>query len=207
MRIYVHCEEPTIEIIIKNVFKNLLPDTVEFEFTVKSKPALINGLENSLEFYGSKWSYDKDFRVIIISDSDGQDCKDIKSILETKAQKFNLPTSTNPDPITDQFAILNLVIVEELESWFIGDIEALVKSYPKMPKSLHKQKGFRGFDKIKKPKEQLDQKLISIGYFKHYVRRNELAETLTPHMNPDSNQSASFQYFRRRLTDLVRADL
>jgi len=94
-------------------------------------------------------------------------------------------------------------VVEELEAWFFGDVMALRKAYPRLP-DISKKAAFRNPDRIRGGTwETLERLLQKAGYYKGGLPKIELAKTITPHMEPASNTSKSFQTFRQALLELV----
>lgn len=88
--------------------------------TVKANPRkrlLLDRLPSILRGYGK--SLGSDSCVAVIIDSDRKDCKAFKAELNS------ILRSCNPSPNS-----LIRIAVEEIEAWYIGDKEALVKAYP-----------------------------------------------------------------------------
>jgi hypothetical protein len=102
------------------------------------------------------------------------------------------------------FQVLNRIVVEELEAWFLGDAEALNRAYPKVPTSVANQARYRDPDAIKGGTwEALEAVLVKHGYHRSGLRKMQAATEIAQHMNVESNRSKSFQVFRDGVRCLV----
>ncbi|HEV7669315.1 MAG TPA: DUF4276 family protein [Thermoanaerobaculia bacterium] len=95
--------------------------------------------------------------------------------------------------------------VEELEAWFLGDIEALRAAYPRVPSTLAQRRGFRDPDAIQNTWETLERLLQKSGYHPQGLPKIAVARAISAHMDPERNASRSFQVFRDGLRELVGA--
>ncbi|HEY9853456.1 MAG TPA: DUF4276 family protein [Leptolyngbyaceae cyanobacterium] len=99
--------------------------------------------------------------------------------------------------------VLHRIAVEELESWFLGDIPAVRAEYEKIPASLSQKATFRNPDAIKGGTwEQLDRTLKYYGY-ETGLQKFDFAEKVSPHMDVENNLSKSFQVFRDGLRTII----
>ena len=88
--------------------------------TAKADPAkrmLLDQLPRLLQGYGKTPGIDA---VVVVLDSDQRNCKDFLRELKSLVQ------GCNPVPCT-----LFRLAVEEMEAWYLGDREALMKAYPR----------------------------------------------------------------------------
>jgi hypothetical protein len=83
-------------------------------------------LEKRLKGYAA-W-IPADWRIVVLVDEDREDCRRLKSKLEAAAAAAGLLTKTKARKTP--FVVLNRIAVEELEAWFLGDVEALRTAYP-----------------------------------------------------------------------------
>ncbi len=121
-------EEPSAEVALKVLLPKILPPEVECVYHVFSgKTDLMRKLPARLRAY-SMW-LPPDYRIVVLVDRDRDDCKRLKTYLETQAIEAGLITRTNSP--TGAFQILNRIVVEELEAWFLGDLSAVCQAYPK----------------------------------------------------------------------------
>ena len=104
-----------------------------------------------------------------------------------------------------RFQVLNRIAIEELEAWFFGDVHALNQAYPKVPKTLGVRSRYKDPDSIKGGTwESLERELKKSGYFIGGLRKIEAAKTISAFMEPERNNSKSFQVFRDGLREMVR---
>ena len=88
--------------------------------TAKADPAkrmLLDQLPKLLQGYGKTPGIDA---VVVVLDTDRRDCKDFLQELKSVAE------GCKPAPST-----LFRLAVEEMEAWYLGDREALMKAYPR----------------------------------------------------------------------------
>ncbi len=138
----------------------------------------------------------------MLVDRDEEDCKRLKARLEKICHTAGLISKTAAG--TEQSAqVINRIVVEELEAWFLGDVTALRHAYPRLP-DISQKAAFRNPDRIRGGTwETLERLLQKAGYYKGGLPKIELAKTITPHMAPACNTSESFQTFRKALLELV----
>lgn len=142
--------------------------------------------------------------IVILIDEDRADCHRLKGQLEDAARRANLRTratsAQNQPP-----ELVARIAVEELEAWFFGDVAALVEAYPRVPRTLHRQKKYRDPDHISGGTwEALERVLQKAGYFPGGLQKMEVARAVSARMDLDRNSSRSFCAFRdalRRLTN------
>jgi len=93
--------------------------------SAKADPAkrmLLDQLPRLLQGYGKTPGIDA---VVVVLDTDRRNCKDFLQELKSVAQ------DCNPSPRT-----LFRLAVEEMEAWYLGDREALVKAYPRAKRDV-----------------------------------------------------------------------
>jgi hypothetical protein len=86
------------------------------------------------------------------------------------------------------------IAVEEAEAWLLGDTAAVLKAYPKAKIAVLDR---YIPDAICGTWEVLKEALASKN-----ISKADWAKAITPHMDPDKNQSPSFQYFKTKLEAL-----
>lgn len=167
--------------------------------TAKADPAkrmLLDQLPRLLQGYGKTPGIDA---VVVVLDTDRRDCRDFLQELMALLQ------GCKPAPRT-----LFRLAVEEMEAWYLGDREALLKAYPRAKREVldrYEQDSVcgtwelladavhaGGVAAIKKAGWPLP------GQIKH-----EWAEKIGPFMSLDGNASPSFGKFRNGLLRLVLA--
>ena len=165
--------------------------------SVKADPAkrmLLDQLPRLLQGYGKTPGIDA---VVVVVDTDRRDCKGFLQELKSVAE------GCNPVPRT-HFRLA----IEEMEAWYLGDREALLKAYPRAKRDvldryvqdsacgtwelLADAVHTGGVAAIKKTGWPLP------GQIKH-----EWAEKIGPFMSLNQNASPSFGKFRDGLSRLV----
>jgi len=101
--------------------------------------------------------------------------------------------------------VINRLAIEELEAWFFGDWEAVLRAYPKVHRTVPNRSGYRDPDAIRGGFGRLLKDAYNVvWYFRTGLRKVEAARTIAQHMDPNKNRSASFQGFRAALTEMTR---
>ncbi len=191
MHVEVFVEEPSA----KEALDRLLPKMVgaRHSFQVhafRDKQELLEEIPKRLMAY-SRWM-PADWRIVVLVDEDREDCKALKGRLVEAAEDAGLSGR-----------VLCRIVVEELEAWFFGDVEALRAAYPRIPKTLHRKRPYRNPDAIEGGTwEALDRLLRRHGYRAGLVK-TEAARRIAQHMDPERNRSHSFQVFRCGLARLL----
>ena len=189
---------------MEEALKILLPRMLPAETTYRllnfqGKQNLLRQLPVRLRGYAA-WITD-DYRIVVLLDEDRQNCLELKQRMETAAREAGLSTKTNSGGA--RFQVLNRIVVEELEAWFLGDMEAVRQAYSRIPASLLNTPRLRNPDSvIGGTWETLEKTLQRHGYFKGGYPKVEAARTISTHMDINRNRSKSFQVFRDGLLAL-----
>ena len=197
LRLFVHVEEPSMKEALDNLLPSLLPATpVEVKIIDHgSKKALLSNLPDRLRGY-ARWA-DPALRVLVLVDRDDDDCLVLKTNLEKAARAAGLPSKTVPDR-QGKFQVVNRIVIEELEAWFLGDTDALAESYPGVPPTLACKAAFRDPDAVRGGTwEALSRVLKAAGHYAGSDRlpKIEVARRVSSKMAPDRNRSNSFRMF------------
>lgn len=195
-------EEPSAEAFLAGFLPRLLPETITWQLiTFQGKADLLTNLESRLKGY-RRWIPD-DFRIMVLVDEDREDCKQLKNKLEQAALNAGFITKSRA---SGPFMVLNRIAVEELEAWFLGDVEALRAAYPGVSANLGQQAKYRDPDAIAGGTwEALEKVLQRAGYFRGGLGKIELARTLAPYMQATRNRSSSFRCFVAGLAALYQS--
>ncbi len=194
---------------MKEAMEALLPRLVvgrRVDFKVidhGSKRTLLNNLPARMKGY-AKWP-DARLRILVLVDRDDDDCVKLKNMLEAAATDAGLPTKTAPDQ-ANRFKVVNRIVIEELEAWFLGDNPALVKAFPRVPTTLGKRARFRDPDAVSGGTwEALREVLNKAGYYAGSGRlpKIEVARSIAPLMEGDRNRSRRFRAFLTGLDALL----
>lgn len=204
MHLEILVEEPSAEAALHELVPKLIGSGVTFNLiTHQGKPDLLKRLPARLRGYRA-W-LPQDFRIVVLLDEDREDCRELKAEMEEAARKAGFTTASEPGARSG-FTVLNRVAVEELEAWFLGDVPALRRVYPRIPKSLGQRARFRDPDTVPGGTwEALERELQRVGYYSSGAPKIELARSVARHMEPGRNRSRSFQVFWQGLRRLVES--
>ena len=185
-------EEETSE----KVLDNLMPKIITGEHTYRcirfqGKKDLIKNLPNRLKAY-KRW-IPNNYRLIVLIDRDKDDCIELKKSLDKMAVNAGLIIKS--DVQNNTFQVLNRIAIEEIESWFFGDADAMRLAYPKLSQKFESKANYRDPDNILNTWETMEKLLQRAGYFKTGLRKTEAAYEISQHMQPLNNRSKSFQVF------------
>ena len=134
----------------------------------------------------AKEAQDFDTRVVVLVDADDEDCKELKSYL----------LSLKPAPEKTLFRIA----VEELESWFLADVEAITRAFPSA-KIARLPKGRP--DRVIGAAEAL-ARALDVEAAKVTGRdKARWAERIAPHLDLDEPQSPSLRAFVTGIDKLI----
>lgn len=178
--------------------RHLLPRLLQGRARAKvinlgSKYKLLKALEHRLRAYRARIDKGEDLHIMVLVDRDDDDCVQLKARLEQAAVVAGLPTKTQPEDY-DRFCVVNRIVIEELESWFIGDPAALRKAFTKLPAINGASGIFRNPDNGG-TWEALHRFLKKHGIYRNSYPKIEAARRIAPHMNIAQNRSASFGQF------------
>ncbi len=198
MHIEFLLEELSAQAALDILLPKLLPaDTTWKCYPHRGKTDLFQRLPGRLKTYARLFPHQLDLRVVILMDADA-DCRRRKAEMEQVVADANLLTKTTAGP-NQPFRIITRLAVAELEAWFLGDRLAIQAAYPR----VHAQH-FKGLpqdpDVIADTWETLWRVLQEGKYYMAGKAKVEWAETITPHLEPTRNTSASFQYFCQSMT-------
>ena len=144
-------------------------------------------LEKNIAPKMKSWNYGTP-HFVILRDQDGSDCKTLKVALCQKAEQGGQPFTVR-------------VVCNELESWFLGELDAVEAAYPKSKASKHKQAAkFRVPDALGNANQELE-KLVQVA---GKVGR---AEAIARYFDPTKCISNSFQVFWRTARELLDKEL
>jgi len=198
MHIEFLVEEVSVEVALHNLVPRIVgPDVSYAIHSHQGKQDLLTKLPSRLRAYRT-WIPD-DWYIVVLVDADSDDCRILKERLEHEASSACLVTKSAVLAGT-RFQVLNRIIVEEMESWFFGDVLALRAAYPRVSLSLGAKAQYRDPDTIRGGTwEALERELQRHGYFEGGLPKVAVARDVSAHMDPDRNRSRSFQVFREGL--------
>ena len=176
-------EEMSMEVTIKELLKRLVPMLNEGkDFFIQSFNGK-SGLEKNITKRMRAWNYG-DPTFVIMKDADGGNCLFIKERLA----RFARASGKN-------FKIR--IVCQELESWFLGDSEAVQAAFPRAQISNRTVK-YRNPDRLTNASDELSR---ITGDYSKVGRATLIARHL--HQNWTANHSQSFQVFRKTLVEFM----
>lgn len=186
MRIVFLLEERSMVELLRGVLPKVFPNWVENQHWIAVPHNGKSDLEASVPRKLRAWNVPGD-RFIIMRDNDGGDCrKNKQKLLELAAGKP-----------ADQ--VLVRIVCQELEGWFLGDLEAVKAAYPVAARNIiatHRR--YPDPDIMTNAAHELKQLTEVPGK----VGR---AKAISEHMDVEVNLSHSFQVFITGLRRIVTA--
>ena len=194
MQVEILVEEQSAEEALGYLLPCLLNNRARYKvINLGSKYKLLKVLPQRLAAYSHRICGGESLRVVVLVDRDGDDCEQLKARLEVMAAAAGLPTKSAP-AADGRFIVLNRIVIEELESWFIGDPSALRKAFSSLPK-IDQSKGiFRNPDNGGSW-EALHRFLKKHGIYKRSFPKIDAARRIAPYMDIRRSRSRSFQVF------------
>jgi hypothetical protein len=188
MELHIFTEEPSI----KNVFDVLLPQILPegASFVVHPHQGK-QDLEKALQSTIPSISRIPDVKILITRDQDEDNCKELKNkLLDIMKDRCSC----------DYFV---RIVCKELESWFLGDISAIEKAYPRFKKQQYMSKTkFRNVDSIVTPSEYL-KKILPDYSNRKSLPKLETSRKIAPFMNINDNKSTSFNHTINAIKQLI----
>lgn len=185
--VHIFVEEPSAKNVLEVILPQILPGNVYFQIYPHQGK---QDLEKALNSTVPSISKTHGARILVMRDQDNEDCKDVKKKIIELLRGSSAPT-------------LVRIVCHELESWFLGDLIAVSKAYPRFkPDSVSSRANFRDVDEIINANEQL---LSIIPEYSGRTRlpKIEVSESIAPFMNLTSNNSKSFNNFLSGVNKLI----
>lgn len=194
MRIEYLVEEPSAEEALKHLLPRLISRRAHWKLiNLGSKYKLLKVLTKRLTAYRRRIEQGEDLRIVVLVDLDNDECEALKRQLEGAAQDAGLTTKSAP-AANGRFLLVNRIVIEELESWFIGDPVALREAFSSLPR-IDANKGiFRNPDNGGSW-EALHRFLKKHGIYKRSYPKIDAARRIAPKLDVHANRSRSFRVF------------
>lgn len=194
MRIEFLLEEQSAEEALKHLLPRLLGQRAQWKLiNLGSKYKLLKALPQRLAAYRQRIEQGENLRIVVLLDRDADNCKALKRKLEETARGAGLASKTRPDA-QGRFHVVNRIVIEELESWFIGDPAALRQAFPSLPKIDETRGIFRNPDNGGSW-EALHRFLKKHGIFKSSYPKIDAARRIASKLDIQANRSRSFRVF------------
>ena len=171
-------EETSMENFLIEILPNILPEGYQLNANCflrphEGKSDLKKSIPKKIRVFSN---YHQATKIIIVQDQDSKDCKVLKkAILEQCHQNGDCP-------------VLVRLSCRELENWYLGDMDAIEKVYPKFKANSYKNRAkFRIVDECL---GSVEMKRIIKDFQKGYASKN-----IPKFMNVNTNKSVSFNHF------------
>jgi hypothetical protein len=185
----------TEESSIKNVFEIILPKILPQDVSFNIYPHQgKQDLENAMKKTVPSISKIPGAKILVAMDQDEADCLEVKrKLLEIMAGKCHCEASVR-------------IICKELESWFLGDIQAIEKAFPgfKMQQYAGKSE-LRNVDGLSKPSHHL-LRMIPEYSNRERLPKLDASQKIAPYLDIEHNRSVSFNQTISAIKKLVCAE-
>ena len=168
-------EEPSMKVLLDKLLLCLFPDWMEGTHFICLKHEGKTDLDKSIPRKLRAWQ-EPNVRFVIVRDNDNANCIELKENLRAVCEHANRPET------------LIRLVCQELESWYLGDLQALDKAFGTTLNSSRNRKRFANPDKWQKPSVEIKRLLPA---FQKIAGARAIAE----HLNVQNNRSRSFQVF------------
>lgn len=178
-RVEILVEEASMEECLRNLLPKVVPENWKLDENYfirkhQGKSDLKKSIRSKLPVYNN---WHEPIAVIILHDQDSADCKILKHELVQLSSSFRKP-------------LLIRIVCRELESWYLGDLNAIEQAYPKF-----KSKNFRNKHNLRFP-DHLNAKEYLKKILPEY-REIVSSREISKYMAIAENRSVSFQNFIR----------
>lgn len=125
-------------------------------------------------------------RFVVVRDNDAADCIDVKRRLARLCSDAGRPDT------------LVRLVCQELESWYVGDLQALAAAFPGCAVDTPaNRKRYDDPDRLRKPSAEMDR-LVPM------FQKRSGARAMAAQLSADRNRSRSFQVFVEGVARLAR---
>jgi hypothetical protein len=174
-------EEPSARDLLEGLLPKLLPDTVHVRFLVfEGKQDLEKQLVRKIRGWKAPNS-----SFVVMRDQDAADCRNVRKVLENLGNQC----------VGAQVHVR--VVCRELESWVVGDWQAIAAAFEKPELVSQAQKA------IHRMPDKLGRPIDAIRKFIPEYQKRDGARRVGPWLDPSRNQSESFQAFCRCMRRIV----
>ena len=180
MRLVFFLEESSMEVFLEEFLSRNFPQ-LEFLFVVFDGA---KDLELSFHRKLRHWRIPGD-RFVVVRDNDGGDCYSRKKKLSDLCSEAGRED------------VLVRIVCQELEAWYLGDLDALADAYDDPSVLKYKEKAkFRNPDSISRPADQ-------VGKFVERLSKRDAARRLGRVIDVESNRSNSLRVFVEGVRRLI----
>ncbi len=174
-------EEASMAEVLEIIMPKFFP-TIDYQLvTHRGKQDLLKSIPRKLR----AWKTPGD-SFVILHDNDGGDCLHLKARLVTLCQEAGHPDT------------LVRIVCQELEAWFLADVQAIEKAYKLSDITLKKLlKKSRNPDALRKPSCELQKLIPSYGKLSG-------SRAIAAYLDLSNERSPSFQAFVQGIQHLAR---
>ncbi|MBK7468341.1 MAG: DUF4276 family protein [Saprospiraceae bacterium] len=187
--LHVFTEEASARNVFESILPRLLPQDVNYRiYSHQGKQDLEKAIQKTIpsisRIPGSK--------ILITRDQDSSDCVNIKN---------NIINLLSNKCVCDFYV---RIVCRELESWFLGDLSAIQKAFPRFKAEQHMTKAdLRNVDKITNANKYL-LKIIPEYSHRENLPKLEVSESISKYLDLNKNTSTSFNHTLRAIKNLVK---
>lgn len=174
-RIVFLLEEPSMKTLLLGLLPRMFPGWVEHEHFVCIPHEGKSDLDKSIPTKLKAWRVPGD-RFVIVRDNDNANCVDLNTRLRNVCEVCDRPET------------LVRLVCQELESWYVGDIEALALAFDSLLDTPALRKRFAEPDKWQKPSKELERLIPEF-------QKGAGARLMAQHLRENGNLSRSFNKF------------
>ena len=174
-------EEPSARDLLEGLLPKLLPATIyPYYFVFEGKQDLEAQMVRKLRGWRKP-----DSAFVVLRDQDAGDCRKVKKGLAGLVAE------------SDRAPSLVRVACRELESWIVGDWQAISKAFERPELAAH------GLKEAHRTPDLLVRPVETIRKFVPEYQKRDGARRIGPLLDPDRNQSESFRAFCSGVRTLV----
>ncbi|MDR1888276.1 MAG: DUF4276 family protein [Zoogloeaceae bacterium] len=183
-RIVFLLEEPSMKVLLDGFLPRLFPGWVETQHFLCVKHEGKSDLDRSIPRKLKAWRYPDDI-FVIVRDNDNADCIAQKERLRAMSRAAGRPDT------------LVRLVCQELESWYLGDLQALGKAFNMEVNTPGNKKRFANPDTWQKPSHEIRKLLPPF-------QKISGARAIAGHLQKEKNCSRSFQIFIQGISHLAQ---
>ncbi|MCU0327230.1 MAG: DUF4276 family protein [Spirosomaceae bacterium] len=178
MRVEFLLEEPSMENFLREILPKVLPNGYTLNENCFLRPHngksdLMNSIPKKVKAFSNFY---EPVKIVILHDQDSNDCKELKRIIQDICQSNgNCP-------------VMIRIVCKELESWYLGDMSAIEKVYPKF-----KARNYQNKEKFRNP--DLCNAFDELRKLIPEIQKGFASKNIPKYLNITQNQSISFQQF------------
>lgn len=182
-KVVVFVEEPSARIIVEGLALRLAPNELIKVVQHEGKSDLVSSFLRKIR----AWRHPVDVPFIVLHDNDGGACNSLKARLDHLV----------PEACKKRTRVR--IVMQALESWYLGDLPALAAAgllHPERAGKLSRQAKYRDPEVLANPKQEFMRLHGQSGQLL-------LARQIAPHLDLEANRSRSFRLFIATLKRLA----